>query len=269
MVGSQCMKRSNKIVSCTYATARCDNRERARLLQESRLMAQVSKQQVRSRQPAQRAQGLDPEITAQPRSLPDELALEASAEPELSVDADELGSRFLRDAIEQGDFDPERAWPEESSLIDAPARDQPLSGSHFVAGNSVWEQTVDLETRTQGAADMLREPAPPTAADFDAALRETAPDPIDVGDNSAHSLDNNVREFSLFDASEDTEETRVPRTSERVRIDREPEQESHERRTSGAAPRSGSVPARALRAVLSSSADVLRNLASRLRHRGS
>ncbi|HTU63971.1 MAG TPA: hypothetical protein VMF89_36145, partial [Polyangiales bacterium] len=212
---------------------------------------------------------LDPEITAQPRSIADELALEASAEPDLSVDADELGSRFLRDATEQGDFDPERAWPDESSLIEAPARDHALSGTHFIAGNSVWEQTVDLETRTQGAADLLREPAPPAAADFDAALRETVPDPIDVQDNSAHSLDTSVREFSLFDARDERDErdgmkeTRVPRASDRVRVEREPQ----ERRTRAAAPRSGSAPARAVRAVLSHSADVLRGIASRLRHR--
>jgi hypothetical protein len=232
-------------------------------------MAQVNKQPVRSRQPAQRAQGLDPEYTAQPKPIPDELALEASAEPELSVDADELGSRFLRDATEQGDFDPEQAWPDESSLIDAPARDQAISGNHFSAEASVWEQTISMETETQGAADLLREPAPPAAADFDGALRETLPDPIDVQDNSAHILDNSVREFSLFDARDDSEETRVPRTSERVRIERDqpPKAESQERRTSAAAPRFRSGPARAVRALLSTSADVLRNVASRLRRR--
>jgi len=233
-------------------------------------MAQPNKQSV-SRVPPQRAQGLEPEITAQPRPVADELALEASAEPELSVDPDDLGSRFLRDAIEQGDFDPERAWPDESSLIEAPAGDQALSSPNFDADKSVWEQTVDLETSTQGAADLLREPAPPSAADFDGALRETLPDPIDVQDNSAHILDNTVREFSLFDARDDSDDARAPRTSERVRIEREPQ----ERRTSGAAPRTetatGTEPrrGRVLRAVLNRSAGVLRSVASRLQRRGS
>lgn len=68
----------------------------------------------------ERAQGLDPEITAQPRSIPDELALEASSEPELSVDPDDLGSHFLREATAQGDFDPEQGWPGESSSYEVP-----------------------------------------------------------------------------------------------------------------------------------------------------
>lgn len=59
-------------------------------------MANTNKDQER---PALRARGLEPEFTAQPRPIRDELALEASAEPDLSVDADELGSRFLREAF--------------------------------------------------------------------------------------------------------------------------------------------------------------------------
>lgn len=222
-------------------------------------MAQTNKHQVRSERPAQRAQGLDPEITAQPRAIPDELALEASAEDELSVDADELGSRFLRDATEQGDFDPARGWPEESSLIDAPAGDQPLGSTNFVAGNSVWEQTVDIETRTQGATDLLREPAPLPAAGFDLAMRETLPDPIDVEDDSAHILDNNVREFSLFDAQDQSDEASAPRSVRRPSARRE-QQERPER---GAAPRSKSRSARLVRAA----AHALRSFASRLQHR--
>lgn len=116
------------------------------------------------RGPVRRAEGLDPEISAQPRLIPDELALEASAEPELSVDPEDLGARFLSDAVEQGDFDPERGWAA-VSLYESPAHDQPLVSSNFVAGNPIWEQTVDLETRTQGAADQLREPPLPPPSD--------------------------------------------------------------------------------------------------------
>ena len=229
-------------------------------------MTQINKQPaVRSHPEAQRAQGLDPEYTAQPRPIPDELALEASAEPELSVDPDELGSRFLRDAVEQGDFDPERAWPEQSSLIDTPAGDQALDRTNFVAGNSVWEQTVDLETRTEGAANSLREPAPPPAADFDAAFRETAPDPLNVKDNAAHLLTNSVRAFSLFDAGDEREDRSMPQASRPARSDREPQ----ERRTRGAAPRTDSRSARVMRAVLTRSAQALRAVANRLRQRGS
>lgn len=165
-------------------------------------MANRNKHQERT---ALRAHGLDPEITAQPRPIPDELALEASAEPDLSVDADELGSRFLREAIVQGDFDPERAWPGDASLNEGPARDQPLGGTNFVAGNKIWEQTVDLELRTQGAADLLREPAPPSAADdFDEELEE------DALDQDAFVARSGVQEFSLFDRPADDGDTTSP-----------------------------------------------------------
>lgn len=120
--------------------------------------------------PAQPAQGIEPEITAQPKSIPDEIALEASAEPQLTIDVDDLGSHFLREATEQGDFDPERGWPSDANLFVSPAGDEPLGSSNFVAGKTVWEQTVDLETRTQGAANLLREPSPPIAADWDESL---------------------------------------------------------------------------------------------------
>ena len=166
------------------------------------------------RGPVQRAQGLDPEITAQPRPIADELALEISSEPELSVDPEDLGSRFLSDAIEQGDFDPERAWPGDTSLFESPARDQPLGGPNFVAGNPIWEQTVDLETRTQGAADQLREPPPPLPGDeFDAELEEDLEEEtIDVrADESLRVAESSMREFSLLDREgEEGDETIAP-----------------------------------------------------------
>ena len=116
------------------------------------------------RGPVRRAEGLDPEISAQPRVIPDELALEASAEPELSVDPEDLGARFLSEAVEQGDFDPERGWAS-VSLHESPARDQPLVSPNFEACSPIWEQTVELEIQTQGAADQLREPPPPPPSD--------------------------------------------------------------------------------------------------------
>jgi hypothetical protein len=232
-------------------------------------MTQSNKQEVRAQRPAQRAQGLDPEFTAQPRSIPDEVALEASAEPELSVDPDELGSRFLRDATEQGDFDPERSWPEESSLMEIPARDRSVESTNFSAGNSIWEQTVDLELRAQGAAEQLREPAPPAAADFDAAIRETLPDPIDVQDNSAHVLDNSIREFSLFDASDDDDDQAQDARSHRRALSEPTERDEQDRPTRVEQPQSGSRAGRFLRSALSRSGRALRGIADRLPHRRS
>jgi hypothetical protein len=149
-------------------------------------MGNTRKQPTIQHLPAHRAQGLDEEVTAQPRPIADELALDASAEPELSVDPEDLGARFLSDAVEQGDFSPGQAWRSDSSLSAIPAGDQPLAGTNFVAGNSVWEQTVDLESRTQGAADQLREPAALSDDDnFDSQLeRPERPDNDNRGRNS-------------------------------------------------------------------------------------
>lgn len=166
------------------------------------------------RGPAQRARGLEPEITAQPRPISEELALEASAEPDLSIAPEDLGSRFLSDAIEQGEFDPERAWSGSASLFESPAHDEPLSGPNFVAGNSIWEQTVDLETRTRGAADQLREPAPPLPGDdFAAAVEnELEEDTAQIStEETLRVAQSSIREFSLLDREgEEGDETISP-----------------------------------------------------------
>jgi hypothetical protein len=162
------------------------------------------------RVPAQRARGLDPEITAQPRPIPDELALEASAEPELSVDPEDFGARFLSEAIEQGDFDPERAWEGSASLFESPARDQPLGSPNF---NPIWEQTIDLQSRTQGAYDQLREPPPPLPGDeFDAEIDDNLnADATQVRSKESLRLgQSSIREFSLLDREGDEGDETIP-----------------------------------------------------------
>lgn len=108
------------------------------------------------RVPPERAQGLDPEITAQPRPLSDQLGAGSDIDVGLSVDPDELGSRFLSQATEQGYSDPGRALDVELALSGDPASDEALRGPNFEPNNTQWEQTVDLETRSGGAADQLR-----------------------------------------------------------------------------------------------------------------
>jgi hypothetical protein len=103
---------------------------------------------------------------------------------------------------------------------------------------------------------MLREPAPPEAADFDAAMRETLPGPIDLQDDSAHILDNSVREFSLFDAQDESDEISTPPRPQRAQ---------QEQRNRGAAPRPSTRRVRLVRAA----ARALRSVASRLQHRSS
>jgi hypothetical protein len=100
-------------------------------------------------------------------TAPEETAYEPPEEG-LSVDADELGLTFLRNATEQGNFESSRAVAPEFGLSaeppddDAPAQPRP-------AGANLWDTTVDrvlAEEQTEsnaGAEDSgvrrgLREP---------------------------------------------------------------------------------------------------------------
>jgi len=80
-------------------------------------------------------------ITARPKSVADEMteALPGD-ESGLSLDADELGARFLSEATETGT----RRRPQQLRLTDAPPGDGALFGPNFDSEQSVWENTVDL-----------------------------------------------------------------------------------------------------------------------------
>lgn len=253
-------------------------------------MANPQKKPHIERVPAARAQGLDDDVTAQPRPIADEIALEASSEPELSVDPEDLGSRFLSDAVEQGDFDPERAWPADSSLTEGPARDQALSGPNFVAGNSVWEQTVDLENRTRGASDQLREASAETSDDFDAGLDEMDDDRSERNSRARIRVADSITEQSLFDreAGEDEDDDTIPPdvdldeqgSHSRLGVGREPERPENaasdldaqstaeERPPIQSAMRPKAPLAAAARTVLDRSAGLLRRVADRLQRYG-
>jgi hypothetical protein len=156
--------------------------------------SQPRKEPRPTRVPAQRADGLDPELTAQPRSIPDEVALDDSEDPGLPVDPDELGVRFLSEAIEQGDFVPLRATERELSIFESPS-DEPLVGPNFSEDRDVWEQAVDLTLQSRGDAAALRSPAPVAALDdapFDDARDEEDASSLDIPSSS-------IRELSLFD----------------------------------------------------------------------
>ena len=249
-------------------------------------MANPQKRPTIERVPASRAQGLDDDVTAQPRPIADEIALEASAEPDLSVDPEDLGARFLSDAVEQGDFDPERAWPADSSLSEGPARDQPLGGPNFVAGNSVWEQTVDLANRTQGAADQLREAPAESSDDVNAGLDEGSEERRnDRGGAARIRLAESITEQSLFEREGDEDDETIPPdvdqdeqgSHSRLGVGREPERlenrhentaEEREREPIQSAMRPKAPLAAAARTVLDRGVGLLRRVADRLQRYG-
>jgi hypothetical protein len=148
-----------------------------------------------ARVPSQRAQGLEPEITAQPRPLSDDVGTVAD-EDGLSIDADDLGSHFLSEAVEQGDHSPRSAADLELSLLTGAETDAAQSGPNFDSDNSLWEQTVGLAVQSAGGVDQLRASAAIGADELDAALEEY--DDTDVAEAMSFT-DSHIRELSLFD----------------------------------------------------------------------
>jgi hypothetical protein len=176
-------------------------------------MPKTTPQRVSDRRPARgptkRALGLDPEITAQPRPFSADLGRETASEPGLSIDPDELGNRFLREATEQGDFDPTPVSELELSLMEDPTgADETPVGASFTYERSFWDESVDRQLETRGAADQLREPAPSPRDDFDEADDELRADDQDDEVQIAQSY---IREVSLLDREgSEGDETEVP-----------------------------------------------------------
>lgn len=93
------------------------------------------------------------EVTVQPRPLSDEIARPTAHEPGLSVDPEDLGTHFLNQATEQGNFESEEGDADGRALIEGPPSDEPLSGPNFEPERDVWEQTVDLALQSGDVLD--------------------------------------------------------------------------------------------------------------------
>lgn len=107
--------------------------------------------------------------------MSDQLGADDELESGLPVDPDELGTRFLREATEQGYSDPtQRALDVELALSGEPGSDAALRGPNYESNNTQWEQTVDLELRHLGAAEELRAAATVTARDPDDQAEDEA-----------------------------------------------------------------------------------------------
>jgi hypothetical protein len=159
-------------------------------------MANSTKQHMPEpvRVPPHAASGLDDEITAQPRPLSEELGSSPGGEAGLSLEPEEMGARWLSEAIEQGEATPRNRLESELTLTTGPDTDEVLTPPNFEYENTLWEQTVDLVTETQGAADQLRAPA---AIEQESDPSEREPD-LETEDVLLAN-DASVREFSLLD----------------------------------------------------------------------
>lgn len=147
------------------------------------------------------------EITAQPKSMPEELGMLVGHEQGLSVDPEDLGRTFLSDATEQGNFESSRGGENDELWSSSSANDEALTGPNFEVDKDVWENTVNL-TLQNGAGAV----SDPLVEDDDSASDDGlhAVEDRDTGDIDL--TQNAVQEASLFDhEAEELGETEEPR----------------------------------------------------------
>jgi len=91
------------------------------------------------------------EVTAQPKSLPEELGADVVQEPGLSVDPEDLGRQFLSEATEQRNFESSRGGNMSDMWANSAApSDDALPGPNFEGDRSIWENTVSLAMQSGG-----------------------------------------------------------------------------------------------------------------------
>ena len=135
------------------------------------------------------------ELTAQPKSIEDELGIVEEHEVGLSVDPDDLGRNFLSEAMDQGNFESELRGD------GADPSDSALTGPNFESDHDIWENTVSL-TMQRGESD------------DDEPLIEDGDDVLDAQDDASDGMDLTepvIHDGSLLDS--ETDElgvTRVP-----------------------------------------------------------
>jgi hypothetical protein len=146
------------------------------------------------------------EITAQPKSMPEELGMLVGHEQGLSVDPDDLGRTFLSDATEQGNFESSRGGENDELWAGSSASDEALTGPNFEVDKDVWENTVSLTLQNGAGAvsDPLVEDEDSASDDGLHAVEDREAGDIDLTQNA-------VQEASLFDhEAEELGETEEP-----------------------------------------------------------
>lgn len=143
-------------------------------------------------------------MTARPRSPLHELKSKAAHESGLSVDAEELGAQFLKDATEQNNFESERM--SDRSITEGSPSDAALDGPDFDADASVWERTMN-----QSSESDVREIVDPVISN------STPVDPDEPDeDDEPHArrtvdlLQSSVVEASLLDEEDEDGEVQSP-----------------------------------------------------------
>lgn len=116
--------------------------------------------------PTRRRDEEEPEFTAQPKEMSEELESSPEGESGLSVAPEDLGRRFLNDATDQTNFESERGGDNADLWVNDPApSDEALSGPNFEGDRNIWENTVSLTLQNGSVEGAQEELVPPTSSD--------------------------------------------------------------------------------------------------------
>jgi hypothetical protein len=156
---------------------------------------------------SRKSRAANPEPTARPKSISEELPGGAFVEEGLSVDPEDLGAQFLVGATEQNNFESLRpAELAELSVTSGATSDEPLVGPNMDVEQTPWEQAVELTVQTGSREPPSLEGAATDEADDD--------DDREGGSRKVNLLDPSIKEGSLFDEEDDEPgNTEAPQTS--------------------------------------------------------
>lgn len=152
------------------------------------------------------------EITAQPKSMPEELGETAHQEPGLSVDPEDLGRQFLGDAAEQHNYESSRGGDTADMWVNSAApSDAALPGPNFEGDRSIWENTVSLAMQSGGPEGAQDAVSPTLSSDVDADEEEEADEHLADHDADVDLTETAIHDGSLFDREgEELGETESP-----------------------------------------------------------
>jgi hypothetical protein len=140
------------------------------------------------------------ELTAQPKSIPSELATPEHSSG-LSVDPEDLGRQFLSDAMEQGNFESQRGGESADMWVNAaPPTDEAMVGPNFETDRSIWENTVSMSMENGGPEGAQHDASP------DALLDDEQDDGMRMIERDESGIDlteSVIQEASLFDHESD------------------------------------------------------------------
>ena len=137
------------------------------------------------------------ELTAQPKSVPDELAQRPLQDSGLSIDPEDLGRQFLSEATEQQNFESQRGGDAADMWVNsASASDEALPGPNYEGERSVWENTVSMSMEN-GGPEGAQSKVSPAVPDEDEDERED--DVLDAASDDVDLTETNIQEASLLD----------------------------------------------------------------------